>query len=262
MKSTFLKNLKFHRPTTSSKRQLISIKKNHLKKTPLLKSKLIGMKNSSGRNHSGSITVRHIGGGNKQRYRSINFNRNYDSIAVICSIEYDPNRTAFIASAYDIKKNNFFYVLAPIGLTVGDIIKSGETGEPSIGHSLPLSEIPVGSFIHNISSNPGKGGVFTRAAGTCSMLIEKTSDYAQVRLFSGRLILVPVKCYATVGVVSNGIALFSRDGKAGRSRWKNVRPAVRGVAMNPVDHPHGGGEGKKSGKSVSPWGKPTKPKNT
>ena len=185
-----MKNLNFFKPTTPSRRQLIRINKKHLRKKPFIKSKITGMKNSSGRNNSGKITVRHIGGGNKKRYRIIDFNRNYNSTAVICSIEYDPSRNSFIAAAYNIQNNNFFYMLAPIGLSVGDIVKSGENATTSIGHSLPLSEIPVGSFIHNISSKPEKKSILTRSAGGCSKLIEKTSNYAQVRLSSGKFKII------------------------------------------------------------------------
>ena len=253
-----MKNLKKLKPTTPSRRQQIRINKKHLLKKPFIKLKTVGLKNPSGRNHSGKITVRHIGGGCKKNYRIIDFNRSYDSTAVVCSIEYDPNRNAFIASALDLLNHNFYYILAPKNLNVGDIVKSGNKAIPALGNSLPISKIPVGSFIHNISLKPEKGGQLVRSAGVKAKLIEKYSTNAKIELSSGIQKLIPVNCFASFGIVSNEMILYSKLGKAGQSRWANKRPTVRGVAMNPVDHPNGGGEGKKSGKSLSPWGKPVK----
>ena len=252
--------LKKINPTTPSQRNLIITYRKNLKKTPLIKSKIIGFKNSSGRNNLGIITSYHRGGGHKQKYRELNFSRKNNSFGIITSIEYDPNRTANIASVYDFLISKYFYILAPKNLKIGDIVKSGSNVEPKLGHSLPISKIPVGSLIHNISSKINKKAQISRAAGTFSQLIEKTSKHGRIKISSGEQKFLSVNCYATIGIVSNDLFFFTTIGKAGRSRWLNKRPYVRGVAMNPVDHPHGGGEGKTSGgrTSVTPWGKPTK----
>jgi large subunit ribosomal protein L2 len=244
------------KPVTPSQRQLIKLSRKTLKKRPLLKNSIKGKKNPSGRNNSGKITVKHRGGGHKKNYRIINFLRIYPSEGIVSSIEYDPNRRANIASIFDSLRSKFFYILAPKNLNVGDIIKSGKNANEKIGHSLPLSEIPVGSYIYNISLKPSKLAQISRSAGTFSKLIEKTLDHAKVEFSSGEQKLLSTKCYATIGIVSNELAFLTRLGKAGQSRWLNKRPKVRGVAMNPVDHPHGGGEGKKSGIGKTPWGKP------
>ena len=249
---------KILKPITPSLRHLIRINKNHLNKKPLIKNKISGLKNSSGRNNSGKITVRHKGGGNKHRYRKINFARTNNSNAIITSIEYDPNRNANIASAYDFSENKFFYILAPKNLNVGVIIKSGVNAEPKVGHSLPISEIPIGTLIHNISPKISKQAQISRAAGCFSRLKEKTLNYAKIELNSGEERFLSPNCFATIGIVSNDLDFISQLGKAGQSRWLNRRPTIRGVAMNPIDHPHGGGEGKKSGKSLTPWGKHNK----
>jgi len=249
---------KKQKPLTPSQRHLIQLNTTHLLKKPLIKKKIKGLLNSSGRNNSGKITVRHKGGGHKKRYRQLEFNRKFESIGITCGIEYDPNRNANIASIYNFSSSTFFYILAPKNLKTGDIIKSGPNIETKLGNSLPISEIPIGSLIHNVAPKPFKPSKISRAAGTFSRLKEKTLKYAKVELSSGEHIILSPKCYATVGTVSNELTLLTQKGKAGRSRWMNKRPTVRGVAMNPVDHPHGGGEGKKSGKGKTPWGKTTK----
>jgi len=243
---------------------LTLITKKKLERKALLKNKITGKKNTAGRNSSGKITVRHKGGGHKKKYRKIDFIRNYDSIGIVTSIEYDPYRTAFIASVYDLLNHSYFYMIAPKNLKIGHIVKSGSNAEPKLGHSLLLTKIPVGSFIHNISLKENGSAKLTRAAGTKSQLIEKTSQHCKILLNSGKTKLVSPKCQATVGTVSNEYFFVQTLNKAGRSRWLNIRPTVRGVAMNPIDHPHGGGEGKTSGgrSSVTPWGKPTKNKKT
>jgi large subunit ribosomal protein L2 len=251
-------NLKKIRPVTPSYRNLIQINNKHLIKTPLVKSKIIGLKNTAGRNNVGKITSYKKGGGHKQKYRNIDFFRTQDSVGIVTSIEYDPNRSANIASIYNIFTKHYFYILAPINLNVGNIIKTGINAESRIGHSLPISNIPVGCCIHNVSPKTKKKAQISRAAGTFSYLIEKTAEYGRIELSSGKQRLLSVDCFATIGIVSNELNSLTKLGKAGRSRWLNRRPTVRGVAMNPIDHPHGGGEGKKSGASLTPWGKPTK----
>lgn len=248
------------KPITPSQRNFIKINRKHLNKVPLIKQKIKGLKNSSGRNHSGKITSYHKGGGHKQKYRSINFYRNINSIEIVTSIEYDPNRTAYIASVYNFLANSYSYILAPKNLEIGDIVKSGLNADAKIGHSLPLSKIPVGSLIHNISLKSKGKAQISRSAGTFSQLIKKTSKYSCIKLSSGKLKYVFSDCYASLGIVSNEYSFLKKIGKAGRSRWLNKRPIVRGVAMNPIDHPHGGGEGKTSGNKTpqTPWGKPTK----
>jgi large subunit ribosomal protein L2 len=244
-------------PTTPSQRHVIKINNNSLNKKPILKFKLSGLKRSSGRNNVGKITSYHKGGGHKRKYRQLDFYRVQNSIGIITSIEYDPNRSANIASVYDLDKESYYYILAPIDLIIGDVIKSGEKLiEQRLGYSMPMEEIPVGSAIHNISLKRGGPAKITRSAGTFSFILDKTAGYCSIQLSSGKKTNVPLSCYATLGIVSNDLHFLSERGKAGRSRWLNKRPTVRGVAMNPIDHPNGGGEGKKSGKGYSPWGKP------
>ncbi len=246
--------------TSLTQKKLINLSKKKLNKISLIKSMIIGKKNVAGRNNSGKITVRHIGGGHKKKYRKIDFRRNKDSIGIVTSLEYDPCRTAFIASVYDFLNQKYFYMIAPQNLSIGDVVKSGFNAEVKVGHSLTLMKVPIGSFIHNISLKENKEAQLTRSAGTSAQLIEKTSKYCRVVLSSGfHKFLLPT-CYATIGTVSNEFSFFNKVNKAGRNRWLNRRPTVRGVAMNPIDHPHGGGEGKSSGgrSSVTPWGKPTK----
>jgi len=250
--------------TSLTQKKLINLSKKKLNKVSLIKNLTVGRKNVAGKNSFGKITVRHKGGGHKKRYRNIDFIRNEDSIGIVISIEYDPYRTAFIAAIYDFLNRNYFYMIAPKNLNIGDIVKSGFNAEIKIGHSLPLMKIPIGAFIHNIPLKKNRKAQLTRSAGTSAQLIEKTPKYCRIVLSSGVHKFIPPTCHATIGTVSNEFAFLKRINKAGRNRWLNKRPTVRGVAMNPIDHPHGGGEGKSSGgrSSVTPWGKPTKNRKT
>ena len=250
--------LKNQKPFTPSQRHLIQLSTTNLKKKPFIKNKIKGLINLSGRNNFGKITVRHKGCGHKKRYRKIEFYRQNDFVGIIIGIEYDPNRNANIASVYDLTNNNYIYVLAPKNLKTGDIIESGANIKPKLGNSLPITEIPIGSFIYNVSIKPQTPGQMSRSAGTFSQLKEKYLNFAKIKPSSGKQKQISSKCYATIGIVSNELFNLTQKGKAGRSRWLNIRPTVRGVAMNPIDHPHGGGEGKKSGKGKTPWGKSTK----
>lgn len=212
----------------------------------------------AGRNQQGRITVRHQGGGHKRKYRIIDFKRDKDNIpAKVATIEYDPNRSAYIAllNYADGEKR---YIIAPHGIKVGDVLYSGPEADIVTGNALPLRNIPVGTIIHNIELKPGKGGQLVRSAGSSAQLMAKEGDYAHVRLSSGEVRLIHLNCRATIGQVSNIEHENITIGKAGRSRWLNRRPSVRGVVMNPVDHPHGGGEGKTgAGRNpVTPWGQP------
>lgn len=246
------------KPITASRRQLIKLnqKSLNISKKPLLKNKVVGKKNSSGRNNSGKITVFHKGGGVKRRYRQVDFNRKFNSIGIVCTIEHDPNRNAFIASVFDFINKKFSYIIAPQGLRVRDIVKSGLETEPSLGSSLPIANIPIGTPIYNVSPKLFSPAQISRSAGTFSTIKEKTETHAVIELSSGEQRYISSKCFASIGEVSKELHFLTRLGKAGQSRWLNKRPTVRGVAMNPVDHPHGGGEGKKSGQSRTPWGKP------
>jgi large subunit ribosomal protein L2 len=236
---------------------LISINHDSLRKKPLLKIKMKGLKNSSGRNNTGKITSYHRGGGHKQKYRSIDFVRRENTVEIVTSIEYDPNRTANIASTYNIVTRRHSYIVAPENLKVGNVLKSGSNADVSLGHSLPLSKIPEGSFIYNVSDKVYGSAKISRSAGTFSNILEKSPTYSKILLPSGKQRKLPINCYASIGVVSNGSHINTIIGKAGKSRWLNKRPSVRGVAMNPIDHPNGGGEGRKSGKNATPWGKPS-----
>jgi large subunit ribosomal protein L2 len=247
--------LKQFKPTTPSKRQLLKLTQKFLSKKPLLKSKITGKKNSAGKNHSGKITVYHRGGGVKNKFRDLILNRNIESTGIVCSIEHDPNRNSYITSIYDYANNKFFYVTAPQNIQIGDIVKSGLEIQPSLGSSLPLSKIPVGTSIYNISMQPNQKAKFSRSAGTFSTIKKKTSDYVIIELSSKEQRDIPINSFASIGKVSKKFHSLTRLGKAGQSRWLNIRPTVRGVAMNPIDHPHGGGEGKKSGRLLTPWGK-------
>lgn len=240
---------------TSNQKHVIEINTPKFKKKFMLKKKIKGLVNSAGRNNSGKITVYHKGGGHKKKYRKINFNRTNNSTGIVCSIEYDPNRNTNISSIYDFNKNEFFYIITPKNLNIGDIVASGSNVEPKLGNSIPIEKIPVGSYIHNISPTTTKPAQISRSAGTFSKLKEKTLNHAIIELSSGELKFIAAKCYATLGIVSNEFIFLKKKYKAGQSRWLNKRPTVRGVAMNPVDHPHGGGEGKKSGMNKTPWGK-------
>jgi large subunit ribosomal protein L2 len=261
MKKNILKKI---RPNTPSLRALKLLDRGFLsKKIKPIKSKSFGLKRSSGRNHKGFITIFHRGGGHKKLYRHIDFKR-LDTSGVVTAIEYDSNRTSYVARVFNQKKKSFSYVLAAKNLCVGSKVESGESAEIKLGHSLALQSIPVGSLIHNLSLLSKTKGKIARAAGSYAQLIQKIKGYARLRISSGEQRLIPLNSYATLGVVSNENLKLMNLGKAGRSRWYGKRPYVRGVAMNPVDHPHGGGEGKTSGgrPSVTPWGKPTKGSKT
>ena len=222
-----------------------------------VKALMIPKRKKGGRNNQGVITSRHRGGGHKQHYRLIDFRRNKDDIpAVVNSIQYDPNRSARIALLFyaDGEKR---YILAPEGLKVGDKVQSGKDSPPAVGNCLPLSHIPLGLDIHNIEMQPGRGGVLCRAAGMRATLAARDADWAQLNLPSGEIRRVPATCRATIGSIGNSDHMGIVLGKAGRKRWMGRRPHVRGTAMNPIDHPHGGGEGRTKGgrHPVSPWGK-------
>ena len=224
------------------------------------RSLMESLKSNAGRNNKGRITVRHRGGGAKRQYRIIDFKRNKDNIpAKVASIQYDPNRSANIALLYyaDGEKR---YILAPLGLSVGDTVVSGDEVDIKVGNALPLSAIPVGTMVHNIELQPGKGGQIARAAGNSAQLMAKEGRYATLRMPSGEMRYVLARCRATVGQVGNLDHEIVRVGKAGKTRHMGIRPTVRGVVMNPCDHPHGGGEGKSPigmPTPVTPWGKPT-----
>jgi len=228
-----------------------------MSKNKPIKSLLRPIKKTGGRNNQGRITVAHKGGGHKRRYRIIDFHR-YNLQGTISSIEYDPNRSSFIAGVSN--ENKVSYILATADTIIGDPIFSGESADVKIGHALQLKNIPIGTFVHNLEISRGRGAQFIRSAGCRGQVVQKNERNVLVRLSSGKRYVVPATCFATVGIVSNSEHNNRNLGKAGRSRWLSRRPTVRGVAMNPVDHPHGGGEGKTSGgrPSVTPWGKPTK----
>jgi large subunit ribosomal protein L2 len=256
--------LKSYNPVTPSTRALVLVDKNELWKGKPVKALTEGLNSSGGRNNHGHMTSRHRGGGHKRRYRLIDFRRQkFDVPATVERLEYDPNRSAFIA-LIKYEDGEQSYILAPQRLQAGDKIVAGTRADIKPGNALPLESIPVGTIVHNVEMVPGRGGQIARAAGTYVQLIGKDAGYAQLRLHSGEMRMVLGKCIATIGAVSNPDHQNQNIGKAGRNRWKGKRPHVRGVAMNPVDHPHGGGEGKTSGgrHPVSPWGKPTKGKKT
>jgi len=256
--------LKTFKPTTPGRRQLVLVDRSDLWKGQPEKSLTEGLRSKGGRNNTGRITVRWRGGGHKRRYRLIDFKRTkIDVVATVERLEYDPNRTAFIALiAYaDGEKS---YILAPQRLGVGDQVVAGEKVDIKPGNAMPLKNIPVGTIVHNVELKAGKGGQLARSAGTYAQLVGKDQGYAQLRLASGELRMVRGECIATIGAVSNPDQQNVSLGKAGRAVWLGRRPSVRGVAMNPIDHPHGGGEGRTSGgrHPVTPWGKPTKGKKT
>ena len=251
---------KRYKPTTPSHRNMISPSFEEITKFSPEKSLLATKKKTAGRNSYGKITVRHHGGGNKQKYRIIDFKRNtVDSAAKVIGIEYDPNRTAYIALV-EYEDGTRSYVLAPSGLTDGDVIYSGASADIKVGNTLPIANIPVGTVIHNIELYPGKGAQLVRSAGAAAQLMAKENGMAQVRLPSGEVRLVRVECKATIGQVGNLEHENVKLGKAGKTRHRGIRPHVRGSVMNPCDHPHGGGEGRSPiGRPtpVTPWGKPT-----
>ena len=252
-------SIKVYNPTTNARRGMSVTDYSELSKVAPEKSLLRPLKKNSGRNNYGRITVRHHGGGNRRKYRVIDFKRSkFDVEATVKTLEYDPNRSAHIAliEYVDGVKS---YILAPVGLKVGDKVEAGPNADIKPGNALPLTNIPVGTFIHNVELYPGKGGQLARAAGNAAQLMAKEGVYALLRLPSGELRNVPVQCMATVGQVGNLDHENVKIGKAGRTRHMGIRPTVRGSVMNPNDHPHGGGEGKSPiGRPgpVTPWGKP------
>jgi len=256
--------LKSYKPTTPGQRQLVLVDRSDLWKGKPEKSLTEGLRSQGGRNSTGRVTVRFRGGGHKRRYRLIDFKRNkFDVTATVERLEYDPNRSAFIALVR-YEDGQLSYILAPQRLAAGDQIVAGLKADIKPGNALPLKNIPVGTIVHNVEMKAGKGGQLARSAGTYVQLVGKDQGYAQIRLSSGELRMVRGECMATIGAVSNPDQQNVNLGKAGRSRWLGRRPHVRGVAMNPIDHPHGGGEGRTSGgrHPVTPWGKPTKGKKT
>ena len=253
-------SLKQYKPNTPSQRGLVLVDRAELWRGKPVKVLTEGLNKSGGRNNKGRITSRRRGGGHKRLYRVIDFKRRkFDVAAIVQRIEYDPNRSAFIA-LLKYEDGESVYILAPQRLKEGDTVIAANRADIKPGNAMPMENMPVGTIIHNVEMKPGKGGQIARAAGTYVQLIGKDSGYAQLRLTSGELRMVPAKCMATVGAVSNPDNQNTNLSKAGRKRWMGKRPQVRGVAMNPVDHPHGGGEGRTSGgrHPVSPWGKPTK----
>ncbi len=257
--------LKNYNPVTPGMRQLVLVDRSDLWKGKPVKGLTEGLTKSGGRNNTGRITVWWRGGGAKRRYRKIDFKRNgkFGVAAVVERLEYDPNRTAFIA-LIKYEDGELAYILAPQRLKVGDQVLADERTDIKPGNAMPLKNMPVGTIVHNVELKQGKGGQVARSAGCYAQLIGKDGGYAQLRLSSGELRLVRGECLATVGAVSNPDNQNTNLGKAGRSRWLGRRPHVRGVVMNPIDHPHGGGEGRTSGgrHPVTPWGKPTKGKRT
>ena len=252
--------LKQYKPNTPAQRGLVLVDRSELWKGKPVKALTEGLNKSGGRNNKGRVTSRRRGGGHKRLYRVIDFKRTkFDAPATVERIEYDPNRSAFIA-LLKYEDGEQAYILAPQRLQEGDTVIAANRADIKPGNAMPMENMPVGTIIHNVEMKPGKGGQMARAAGTYVQLIGKDSGYAQLRLTSGELRMVPAKCMATVGAVSNSDNQNINLSKAGRKRWMGKRPKVRGVAMNPVDHPHGGGEGRTSGgrHPVSPWGKPTK----
>ena len=246
-------------PTSAGRRFYTKLSTEELTKKEPEKSLLAVKKKHAGRNSQGKVTVRHQGGGNRQKYRIIDFKRNKDNIpAKVVAIEYDPNRTAYIA-LLSYKDGEKKYIIAPVGLKVGDVLMSGNGVEIRIGNNLPLSDIPVGSLIHNIELEPKKGGQLARSAGAETQLVAKEGKYATIKLPSGEMRKVLLTCRATIGTVGNLDHELVHLGKAGRKRHMGIRPTVRGVVMNPNDHPHGGGEGKSPvgmKSPMTPWGKP------
>jgi len=251
--------IKTFNPYTPSRRNMSVLDKAEITKNKPEKSLVVSLKKNAGRNNQGKITVRHHGGGNRQKYRLIDFKRNKDGIpATVVGIEYDPNRTANIALIC-YADGEKAYILAPQGLTDGMKVMNGETAEIKPGNCLPLSNIPVGTLVHNIELLPGKGGQMVRSAGNSAQLMAKEGKYATLRLPSGEMRMVPIECRASIGVIGNGDHNLVNYGKAGRIRHMGIRPTVRGSVMNPNDHPHGGGEGKAPvGRPgpCTPWGKP------
>ena len=256
--------LKKYKPITSSQRGLVLVDRSDLWKGKPVKKLTKGLTKKGGRNNLGRITARRRGGGHKRAYRMVDLKRRkWDVKATVERLEYDPNRTAFIA-LIKYEDGELAYILAPQRVSVGDSVVAGERVDVRPGNAMPLSNIPVGTIIHNVEFKPGKGGQLARSAGTYAQLVGRDQGYALLRLSSGEQRSVRAECMATIGAVSNPDNQNIKLAKAGRKRWMGKRPSVRGVAMNPVDHPHGGGEGRSSGgrHPVTPWGKPTKGKRT
>ncbi len=256
--------LKKFKPITAGQRSLVLVDRSQLWKGKPVKTLTEGLSGSGGRNNHGRMTARRRGGGHKRLYRRIDFKRTkYDVPATVERIEYDPNRSAFIALVR-YADGEPSYILAPQRLGVGDSVIAGEQVDVKPGNAMPLANTPIGTIVHNVEMKRGKGGQIARAAGTYVQLVGRDAGYAILRLNSGETRMVRAECMATIGAVSNPDNANVKLGKAGRKRWMGKRPSVRGVAMNPVDHPHGGGEGRTSGgrHPVTPWGKPTKGKRT
>ena len=252
--------LRTFKPATPGLRQLVIVDRSELYKGKPEKSLTVGLTKTGGRDNFGHVTSRKIGGGHKRKYRVIDFKRNkFDCEATVERIEYDPNRTSFIA-LINYEDGEKAYILAPQRLKAGDKVISSEKADIKPGNAMPLKSMPVGTIVHNVELRSGKGGQLVRSAGCYAQVVGKDGGYAQLKLSSGELRIVREECLATVGAVSNPDNQNVSLGKAGRARWMGVRPVARGVAMNPVDHPHGGGEGRTSGgrHPVTPWGKPTK----
>ena len=247
-----------YKPTTPSRRNMVTPSFDEITKFSPEKSLIVIKKKNAGRNSYGKITVRHRGGGNKQKYRIIDFKRAENTSGKVIGIEYDPNRTAYIALV-ESDNGDKSYIIAPVGLKDGYTVTSGANADIKPGNTLPVANIPVGTFIHNIELYPGKGAQLVRSAGTAAQLISKENGIAQVRLPSGEVRLIRLDCKATIGQVGNIEHETIKLGKAGKTRHKGIRPTVRGSVMNPCDHPHGGGEGKSPigrPSPVTPWGKP------
>jgi large subunit ribosomal protein L2 len=256
--------LKTYKPTSPGQRQLVKVDRAGLHKGKPVKGLTVGLNKSGGRNNLGRITNWLIGGGHKRSYRIIDFKRRkFDVVGTVERLEYDPNRTSFIALV-NYPDGEQVYIIAPQRLAAGDKVVAGQQVDVKPGNAMPLGSMPVGTIVHNVELKPGKGGQVARAAGGYAQLVGRDQGYAIIRLKSGETRKVSSDCMATVGAVSNPDHLNESLGKAGRNRWLGVRPGVRGVAMNPVDHPHGGGEGRTSGgrHPVTPWGKNTKGKKT
>ncbi len=256
--------LKTYKPTSPGRRELITVDRRDLWKGKPVKKLTVGLTKTGGRNNQGRITVWWRGGGHKRKYRIVDFKRRKFGVpAVVERLEYDPNRTAFLALV-KYEDGELAYILAPQRLQPGDTVIADERVDVKPGNAAPIGNIPVGTLVHNVELKPGKGGQLARAAGTYVQIVGRDGDYTQLRLGSGEIRVVRSECMATIGAVSNPDHQNISLGKAGRSRWLGRRPHVRGVVMNPVDHPHGGGEGRTSGgrHPVTPWGKPTKGRRT
>lgn len=256
---------KSFRPVTPSQRMLVLPSKDELDQSKKNgeKSLIISKKRTNGRNHHGHITCRHRGGGHKRKYREIDFKRDKENVdGKVVSIEYDPNRSTFIALIHYLDGDKR-YILCPQGLKVGATVMATEEPSFKVGNAMKLKNIPLGSVIHNIELHPGKGGKLVRSAGLSAQLVARSGGYATVKLPSSEVRMIKEDCKATIGALSNAEHNLREEGKAGRMRWKGIRPTVRGIVMNPVDHPHGGGEGKSKGNHpMTPWAVPTKGKRT